>query len=232
MTIRKMTITILTIAALLLPSRAMASAETKMVRTLDGRHIEVDTSNVAYAEEEDDTIAWSDLVHHAPADPKPWVNKKGKKYLPFTDQYLNTNAYEKFLKRVQTQATIKAKKAGTLSTKSLQLKVKTKGNKTTLSVHNRGKKTLTETRMYFFSDGKKLRVFIDTAEGQIAYTELSLSEVKSAQIREQGMTVDQLTIIGIEALELEQLMSTDGARISADGDGKIAAKEEVVITLK
>lgn len=162
--------------------------------------------------------------HTSTNSSKSWI-KGSKKYLPFTDSYLSSKKYETFLRKVSTQKTIKTKKVGKLSTKNLRLSAKLNNDKLIIKITNTGKKKLTDVRLYCFQDNGMMRIFVDSSENQIAYTELKTAdytEVLSAEM--------ETASIGLEDISAKYLTSTNGERIGADGNGKIAAGETVTVT--
>lgn len=212
----------MTITPLLSSYSTVAHAAIKTVRDINGNRVEIDTDNLTHAEEDtDEEISYGDLIKRN-ASSKPWV-KNGKKYLPFTDRYLSSTQYDKFIRKVQTQKIIKDKKAGKMYTKNLRLSAKLNNDKLIIKITNAGKKKLTEVRLYCFQDDGMMRIFADSSENQIAYTELrtaDYAEVLSAEV--------ETTSIGLEDISAKYLTSTNGERIY--GDDKITAGETVTVT--
>lgn len=216
-------IILLMVTVLLLPNYgSVAKAGTKTTRSLNGEYKEIDTDNLAYDEEAEEETSISTLLHKH-SKTSIWV-QNGKKYLPFTDQYLNPKKYDSILKKVIAGKNISHEKTGKLNVGTLKLHATERSGKLCLKISNTGKKKLTNVRLYAFQDGKKLRIFADSEQQKIAYAELAIQLPQNANL-------EQLSKAGAEDLELGQMLSTDGVLIGHDGNGKMLAKSELSFTI-
>lgn len=218
---KKVVIAVLLLVVALLPLR---ESEAKMMRSLDGKYVEVDEGNLAYdtSDDEAEESVTERISISRDTQLKPWL-KNGKKYLPFTDSYMSSSKYEKILRKLSQGKVVRTERQA-LKTTGLKLTASRTGKKVTLTLRNTGKRKLTDVRLYLFQDGKNLRVFADSEQGQVAYGQMKASEASDVEMETVGR--------GVEDIDQKWVLSTDGVNIGADGDGDIAAGETVVVRLR